>query len=479
MTQEHNNSADPLHAKKEAWSGRFSEPVSEFVLRYTQSVSFDKRMAMADIQGSLAHAAMLAKCGVINEQDLADIRRGMATITDEIKTGKFLWQLELEDVHLNIEARLTALIGDAGKRLHTGRSRNDQVATDIRLYLRGEIDEIIRLLDHLQEVLVAQAHKEYNTIMPGFTHMQVAQPVTFGHHMLAYVEMFERDRERMSDLRHRVNRSPLGAAALAGTTYPIDREYSAKLLGFEAVAQNSLDAVSDRDFGIEFTSAASLIMVHISRLSEELVYWISQPFSFVKLPDRFTTGSSIMPQKKNPDVPETARGKCARVVGDLISMAMLMKGLPLAYNKDLQEDKEPVFDAIDTVKDTLRAFIEMMAGVVPNREQMRKAAAAGYPTATALADSLTRRGVPFRTAHDIVGRVVRHASEAGCDIAELSLDDLRSYSDVITDDVYKVLTLEGSVAARNHVGGTAPNQVLKQVERWEAIFKDRHAKGEA
>ena len=479
MTQEHNNSADPLHAKKEAWSGRFSEPVSEFVLRYTQSVSFDKRMAMADIQGSLAHAALLAKCGVISEQDLADIRSGMATITDEIKTGKFLWQLELEDVHLNIEARLTALIGDAGKRLHTGRSRNDQVATDIRLYLRGEIDEIIRLLDHLQEVLVAQAHKEYNTIMPGFTHMQVAQPVTFGHHMLAYVEMFERDRERMSDLRHRVNRSPLGAAALAGTTYPIDREYSAKLLGFEAVAQNSLDAVSDRDFGIEFTSAASLIMVHISRLSEELVYWISQPFSFVKLPDRFTTGSSIMPQKKNPDVPETARGKCARVVGDLISMTMLMKGLPLAYNKDLQEDKEPVFDAIDTVKDTLRAFIEMMAGVVPNREQMRKAAAAGYPTATDLADYLTRRGVPFRTAHDIVGRVVRHASEAGCDIAELSLDDLRSYSDVITDDVYKVLTLEGSVAARNHVGGTAPNQVLKQVERWEAIFKDRHAKGEA
>ena len=479
MTQEHNNSADPLHAKKEAWSGRFSEPVSEFVLRYTQSVSFDKRIARADIQGAHAHAAMLAKCGVISEQDLADIRRGMATITDEIKTGKFLWQLELEDVHLNIEARLTALIGDAGKRLHTGRSRNDQVATDIRLYLRGEIDEIIRLLDHLQEVLVAQAHKEYNTIMPGFTHMQVAQPVTFGHHMLAYVEMFERDRERMSDLRHRVNRSPLGAAALAGTTYPIDREYSAKLLGFEAVAQNSLDAVSDRDFGIEFTSAASLIMVHISRLSEELVYWISQPFSFVKLPDRFTTGSSIMPQKKNPDVPETARGKCARVVGDLISMAMLMKGLPLAYNKDLQEDKEPVFDAIDTVKDTLRAFIEMMAGVVPNREQMRKAAAAGYPTATDLADYLTRRGVPFRTAHDIVGRVVRHASEAGCDIAELSLDDLRSYSDVITDDVYKVLTLEGSVAARNHVGGTAPNQVLKQVERWEAIFKDRHAKGEA
>ncbi|MGN1209177.1 MAG: argininosuccinate lyase, partial [Duodenibacillus sp.] len=328
MTQEHNqpnHSADPLHAKKEAWSGRFSEPVAEFVLRYTQSVSFDKRMAMADIAGSLAHARMLATCGVISEKDFTDIERGMNQIADEIRTGKFLWQLELEDVHLNIEARLTQLIGDAGKRLHTGRSRNDQVATDVRLYLRTEIDEIISLLCHLQEVLVAQADKEADTIMPGFTHMQVAQPVTFGHHMLAYVEMFERDRERMSDLRRRVNRSPLGAAALAGTTYPIDREQSARLLGFEAVAQNSLDAVSDRDFGIEFTAAASLVMIHISRLSEELVYWMSQSFSFTKLPDRFTTGSSIMPQKKNPDVPETARGKCSRVVGDLMTMAMLMK----------------------------------------------------------------------------------------------------------------------------------------------------------
>ena len=302
---EHNHSDDPLHAKKEAWSGRFSEPVSEFVLRYTQSVSFDKRMAMADIEGSLAHAAMLAKVGVISNKDLEDIRRGMAQIRSEIEAGKFQWQLELEDVHLNIEARLTQLIGDAGKRLHTGRSRNDQVATDVRLYLRGEVDEIIKRLWHLQEVLVNKAEKEYDTIMPGFTHMQVAQPVTFGHHLLAYVEMFQRDWERMSDLRHRVNRSPLGAAALAGTTYPIEREYTAELLGFEAVAQNSLDAVSDRDFGIEFTAAAGLVMVHISRLSEELVYWMSQPFSFIRLPDRFTTGSSIMPQKKNPDVPET------------------------------------------------------------------------------------------------------------------------------------------------------------------------------
>lgn len=476
MTQEHNNSADPLHAKKEAWSGRFSEPVAEFVLRYTQSVSFDKRMAMADIRGSLAHAEMLATCGVISQQDLDDIRRGMEQISNEIKTGKFLWQLELEDVHLNIEARLTQLIGDAGKRLHTGRSRNDQVATDLRLYLRDEVDQIILKLHHLQEVLVNQARREYNTIMPGFTHMQVAQPVTFGHHMLAYVEMFDRDRERMIDLRRRVNRLPLGSAALAGTTYPIDRELTAKLLDFDGVAQNSLDAVSDRDFGIEFTAAASLIMIHISRLSEELVYWMCQRFSFIKLPDRFTTGSSIMPQKKNPDVPETARGKCARVVGDLMAMATLMKGLPLAYNKDLQEDKEPVFDAIDTVKDTLRAFIEMMDGVEPNRAEMRAAAAAGYPTATDLADYLARRGVPFRTAHDIVGRVVRLAGDRNCDISDLSLSELKSFSDVIEADVYQVLTLEGSVAARDHVGGTAPCQVLKQVQRWDSIFAERNKK---
>ena len=320
MSQAQDNSNDPLHAKKKAWSGRFSEPVDAFVLRYTASVDFDKRMALVDIEGSLAHAAMLTKIGVISEKDLEDIRRGMTQIREEILAGTFEWQLELEDVHLNIEARLTALIGDAGKRLHTGRSRNDQVATDIRLYLRGEIDEIVNRIEHLQEVLVAQAGKHWNTIMPGFTHMQVAQPVTFGHHMLAYTEMLERDRQRFLDLRRRVNTSPLGAAALAGTTYPIDREYSAKLLGFEAVAQNSLDAVSDRDFAIEFCSAASIIMMHISRLSEELVVWMSQRFGFIKLPDRFTTGSSIMPQKKNPDVPETARGKSGRVYGDLIAM---------------------------------------------------------------------------------------------------------------------------------------------------------------
>ena len=372
MSQAQDNSNDPLHAKKKAWSGRFSEPVDAFVLRYTASVDFDKRMALVDIDGSVAHATMLAKVGVISEQDLADIKRGMAQIREEIQTGKFEWQLELEDVHLNIEARLTALIGDAGKRLHTGRSRNDQVATDIRLYLRGEIDEIIRRVEHLQEVLVAQAEKNYNVIMPGFTHMQVAQPVTFGHHMLAYVEMLERDHARLIDLRHRVNSSPLGAAALAGTTYPIDREYTAKLLGFETVAQNSLDAVSDRDFAIEFCAAASLIMAHISRLSEELVIWMSQRFGFIKLPDRFTTGSSIMPQKKNPDVPETARGKSGRVYGDLMSMLTLMKGTPLAYNKDFQEDKESLFDAIDTWKATIDIFAKMLDKTEFRMDQIQK-----------------------------------------------------------------------------------------------------------
>ena len=476
MNHQEDHSNDPLHAKKKAWSGRFSEPVDAFVLRYTASVDFDKRMALADIEGSLAHATMLEKIGVISTKDLEDIRRGMAQIREEITSGAFEWQLELEDVHLNIEARLTALIGDAGKRLHTGRSRNDQVATDIRLYLRSETDEIIRRVEHLQEVLVAQAKKNADVIMPGFTHMQVAQPVTFGHHMLAYVEMFERDRERLLDLRSRVNRSPLGAAALAGTTYPIDREMTASLLGFEAVCQNSLDAVSDRDFAIEFCAAASLIMMHISRLSEELVTWMSQRFGFIKLPDRFTTGSSIMPQKKNPDVPETARGKSGRVYGSLITMLTLMKGTPLAYNKDFQEDKEPVFDAIDTVKDTLRAFCDMMAGVEPQAETMHRAAQMGFPTATDLADYLVRHGVPFRTGHDIVGQTVRAASERDCGLEELPLDVLQSFSSVIEADVYDVLKLEGSVNARDHLGGTAPNQVRRQVARWEEIFASRATK---
>ena len=465
--------ADPLASKKEAWSGRFSEPMAEFVLRYTASVNFDKRMAEADIAGSVAHAKMLAKCGIISKDDLNDIERGMRQILQEIKENRFEWKLELEDVHLNIEARLTELVGDAGKRLHTGRSRNDQVALDIRLYLRNEIDQIMDLLSHLQESLLTVAEKNIDTIMPGYTHMQVAQPVTLGHHCLAYAEMFERDRERLADCRKRVNRSPLGAAALAGTTYPIDREYTAELLGFEGVTQNSLDSVSDRDFAIEFCSCASLIMIHISRMSEELIYWMNTNFAYIMLPDRFTTGSSIMPQKKNPDVPEAARGKSGRVVGHLMGLLMLMKGQPLAYNKDNQVDKEPLFDTIDTVKDTLRAFIEMIPGIQVNKARMREAVMLGYPTATDFADYLVRKGLPFRDAHEAVGCAVRLASEKGCGLHDPTLEELREFSDKVGEDVYDSLTLEGSIASRNHTGGTAPSQVAKQVGIWKERLKNR------
>ena len=463
MTDAHNHSADPLHAKKEAWSGRFSEPVAEFVLRYTQSVSFDKRMAAADIAGSLAHAQMLAACGVISEQDLADIRRGMAQISDEIKTGKFLWQLELEDVHLNIEARLTQLIGDAGKRLHTGRSRNDQVATDIRLYLRTEIDQIIAMLGHLQEVLVHNAAKESDTLMPGFTHMQVAQPVSFGHHLLAYVEMFERDRERMTQLRSRVNRCPLGAAALAGTTYPIDREMTAKLLGFEAVCQNSLDAVSDRDFGIEFTAAASLVMIHISRLSEELVIWMSQRFSFIKLPDRFTTGSSIMPQKKNPDVTELIRGKTGRVYGDLNTLLVMMKGLPLAYNKDMQEDKEAIFDTVDTLELCLKTITPMLDTMKTLPANMRRAAAKGFINATDCADYLTKKGMPFRDAYKLTGCMVSDCIAADKTLEELTLTQFQTYSPLFEADIYDAIDLVHCCEGRTSYGGPSAASVEKQI----------------
>jgi len=457
-----------LHQKDAGWSGRFAEPVAGFVLRYTASVGFDQRLAQADIEGSLAHAAMLAKVGVLSSDDLAAIERGMAQIRGEIERGEFTWQLELEDVHLNIERRLTDLVGDAGKRLHTGRSRNDQVATDVRLWLRGEIDAIVGGLAQLQRALVAQAEQHAATVMPGFTHLQVAQPVTFGHHLLAYVEMFERDRERMLDTRRRVNRLPLGAAALAGTTYPIDRAFVAERLGFEAVAQNSLDAVSDRDFAIEFCAAAALVMTHISRLAEELVLWMSPRYGFVRLPDRFTTGSSIMPQKKNPDVPELARGKTGRVAGHLMSLLVLMKGQPLAYNKDNQEDKEPLFDTVDTVLDTVRAFVEMVPGIEANAGAMRAAAEEGFSTATDLADYLVRRGMPFRDAHEAVARAVRLAQERGCDLAALPLADLQRFAPQMQADVADVLTVDGSVAARNHAGGTSPVQVREQASRWRA-----------
>jgi argininosuccinate lyase len=451
--------------------------MSDLVKRYTSSVFFDKRLWQADITGSLAHAEMLAAQGIISADDHASIQKGMAQIWGEIESGAFEWKLDLEDVHLNIEARLTQLVGDAGKRLHTGRSRNDQVATDVRLWLRGEIDLIGELLVDLQKSLVDVAEANADVILPGFTHLQVAQPVSFGHHMLAYVEMFSRDAERFSEVRRRTNRLPLGSAALAGTSYPLDRERVAKTLAMDGVCQNSLDAVSDRDFAIEFTSAASLTMVHISRMSEELIIWMSQNFGFIKIADRFTTGSSIMPQKKNPDVPELARGKTGRVVGHLMGLITLMKGQPLAYNKDNQEDKEPLFDTVDTLKDTLRIFSEMMGGQVNaatgkkeggisvNPEAMERAALKGYATATDLADYLVKKGLPFRDAHETVAHAVKAAQSHACDLSELPLEVLQGFHASIEKDVYECLSLRGSLNARNILGGTAPAQVRAQVAR--------------
>ncbi len=447
------------------WAGRFSEPMSDLVKRYTASIDFDKRLWRQDINGSLAHAKMLAKQGIIQAADLADIEKGMAQIVTEIEGGQFEWSLDLEDVHLNIEKRLTALVGDAGKRLHTGRSRNDQVATDIRLWLRDTIDSIVELIKAFQTALLALAEKEAATPMPGSTHLQVAQPVTFGHHLLAYFEMTQRDKERFLDCRKRANRLPLGAAALAGTTYPIDREFVAQQLGFEGVCENSLDAVSDRDFGIEFCAACSLLMTHFSRLSEELVLWMNPRFGYVKIADRFCTGSSIMPQKKNPDVPELARGKTGRVNGHLVAMLTLMKGQPLAYNKDNQEDKEPLFDAADTVIDTLRIFADMMGGIQARPENMRNALAQGFATATDLADYLVRKGLPFREAHEVVGSAVKAAETQGKDLADLTLAELQAFSPLVQSDVAQALTVEGSLAARNHIGGTAPAQVKAAVAR--------------
>ncbi|WP_180682057.1 argininosuccinate lyase [Tepidicella baoligensis] len=476
-------SANQLDTKSQAWSALFSEPMSELVKRYTASVFFDQRLWQADIAGSLAHAEMLAAQGIIGADDLSAIQKGMAQITQEIESGAFEWKLDLEDVHLNIEARLTQLVGDAGKRLHTGRSRNDQVATDVRLWLRGEIDLISGLLNDLQKALVEVAARHVDVILPGFTHLQVAQPVSFGHHLLAYVEMFARDAERFADVRRRTNRLPLGSAALAGTTYPLDRARVARTLGMvnEAgepqLCQNSLDAVSDRDFAIEFTAAASLCMVHISRLSEELIIWMSQNFGFIRIADRFTTGSSIMPQKKNPDVPELARGKTGRVVGHLMGLITLMKGQPLAYNKDNQEDKEPLFDTVDTLKDTLRIFTEMIGGqinpatgekeggITVNREAMEQAALKGYATATDLADYLVKKGVPFRDAHETVAHAVKAATSHACDLSELPLAVLQGFHPLIDKDVYEALSLRGSLNARRTLGGTAPAQVLAQIER--------------
>ncbi len=444
--------------------------MSDLVKRYTASVNFDRRMWRQDIRGSLAHARMLARQGIISVQDLSDIERGMAQIVGEIESGAFEWSLDLEDVHLNIEKRLTTIVGDAGKRLHTGRSRNDQVATDIRLYLRDSIDDIEVLLRQFQSNLLDLAEREAATPMPGFTHLQVAQPITFGHHLLAWYEMTRRDAERFADVRKRTNRLPLGAAALAGTTYPIDREFVAAELGFEGVCENSLDAVSDRDFAIEFCAAAALLMMHVSRMSEELVLWMNPRFGFVRIADRFCTGSSIMPQKKNPDVPELARGKTGRVYGHLSALLTLMKGQPLAYNKDNQEDKEPLFDAVDTVTDTLRIFAEMIRGVEARPENMADALRQGFATATDLADYLTRKGLPFRDAHEAVGLAVRRAEELGVDLPQLPLTELQAFSPLIGDDIFAVLTVDGSLASRSHIGGTAPEQVRAAIDRARSRF---------
>lgn len=461
-------STNQLDKKSQAWSALFSEPMSELVKRYTASVDFDKRLWQADIEGSLAHADMLAAQGVIGADDLAAIQRGMAQIRSEIEAGTFEWKLDLEDVHLNVEARLTQLVGDAGKRLHTGRSRNDQVATDVRLWLRGEIDALLPLLAQMQRALVSVADQNTETILPGFTHMQVAQPVSFAHHMLAYVEMFARDAERLADVRKRVNRLPLGAAALAGTSYPLDRERVARTLGFDGVCQNSLDAVSDRDFAIEFSAFASITMMHVSRLAEEIVLWMSQNFAFIDLADRYCTGSSIMPQKRNPDVAELARGKSGRVYGHLMALLTLMKGQPLTYNKDNQEDKEPLFDTVDTVRDTLRIMAEMVEGIVVKPEAMERAALRGYATATDLADYLAKRGVPFRDAHEVVAHAVKTCLQRGIDLAELPLAELKALNPAVGDDVQQVLTLRGSLDARNVLGGTAPVQVRAQIARHQA-----------
>ena len=470
-------STNQLDKKSQAWSALFSEPMSDLVKRYTSSVFFDKRLWQADIAGSLAHAEMLAAQKIISEVDHASIQQGLGQISAEIESGAFEWKLDLEDVHLNIEARLTNLVGDAGKRLHTGRSRNDQVATDVRLWLRGEIDLLGDLLIELQKALLGIAEKNVEVILPGFTHLQVAQPVSFGHHMLAYVEMFSRDAERLQDVRRRVNFLPLGAAALAGTSYPLDRERVAKTLGMvdekgnPQVCQNSLDAVSDRDFAIEFTAAASLAMVHISRLSEELILWMSQSFGFIQIGDAYTTGSSIMPQKKNPDVPELARGKTGRVVGHLMGLITLMKGQPLAYNKDNQEDKEPLFDTVDTLKDTLRIFAEMIGSITIKPEAMERAALKGYATATDLADYMVKKGLPFRDAHEAVAHAVKAAMSHQVDLSELPLSVLQQFNPKIEKDVYDVLSLRGSLNARNTLGGTAPAQVRLQIARHVARLK--------
>lgn len=475
--------SNSLNNKQNSWSGRFNEPVAELVKIYTASISFDQKLAAYDIQGSVAHAKMLGAQNIISQEDVDLILKGLDEVLAEVNAGEFEWLLDLEDVHLNIEKRLTDKIGDAGKRLHTGRSRNDQVATDVRLWLRDTTDEVVQRLSALITSLVDLAEAHADTIMPGFTHLQVAQPVTFGHHLMAYVEMLLRDQARFVDCRKRINKLPLGAAALAGTSYPINREMVADLLGFDGLCENSLDAVSDRDFAIEFTFATSMVMTHLSRLSEELILWSSPRFGFIDIADRFCTGSSIMPQKKNPDVPELVRGKTGRVHGNLTTLLTLMKSQPLAYNKDNQEDKEPLFDTAETLLVTLEIYADMLrlpviedskeviAGFKVNKDAMRQAAFEGFATATDLADYLVKKGMPFRDAHEVVALAVRHAVDQNVDLSELSLETLQGFSEMITKDVFGVLTLDGSVNSRNHTGGTAPAQVLASIQRVRRLLQ--------
>lgn len=467
------NTANTNQSTATMWGGRFSEATDQFVAEFTASINFDKRLALFDIQGSIAHATMLGATNIISQDDSRQIIDGLKQIQNEIEQGTFDWQIALEDVHMNIEHRLTALIGNVGKKLHTGRSRNDQVATDIRLYLRHQLQHILNLLHHLQAGLLDLANAHTHTIMPGFTHLQTAQPVSFAHHILAWFEMLCRDSERLLDTQKRLNRLPLGAAALAGTTYPIDRAMVARLLGFDGVCQNSLDAVSDRDFAIEFASSASILMMHLSRISEELILWTSAQFNFIQIPDRYCTGSSIMPQKKNPDVPELVRGKTGRVYGDLMSLLTLMKAQPLAYNKDNQEDKEPLFDIVDTLTGCLIAFGDMLPNITPNKQTMQEAAMKGYATATDLADYLVKKGVAFRDAHEVVGKAVALGVKKGVDLSELSLAELQAFSPLIDDDVFNHLTLEGSLNARNHIGGTAPEQVKLAIEQGYQLLAKR------
>ncbi|MES9878577.1 MAG: argininosuccinate lyase [Candidatus Sedimenticola sp. PURPLELP] len=450
---------------KKLWSGRFNEPTDAFVEAFTASVEFDQRLYRYDIQGSIAHATMLARSGILTGEERDSIIGGLERVKQRIEAGQFEWSVELEDVHMNVESALTADIGDNGKKLHTGRSRNDQVATDIRLYMRDEIELIRAEIKRLQEALLEVAEREADTIMPGFTHLQTAQPITFGHHMMAWFEMLERDRERLADCNKRVNVMPLGAAALAGTTYPIDRHCTAELLGFDRPSENSLDSVSDRDFAIEFSAAAALVMMHLSRMSEELIIWSSAQFAFITLSDSFCTGSSIMPQKKNPDVPELVRGKTGRVFGHLMGLLTLMKGQPLAYNKDNQEDKEPLFDTVDNLKGSLKVFADMIPAITCRKQNMREATMKGFATATDLADYLVVKGIPFRDAHEVVGKAVALCVEKECDLSDLDLAELQAFSGAIAEDVFEVLTLEGSVAARNHIGGTAPEQVRAAIQR--------------